>query len=44
MPSEESAEFDFEQILDMEDKKILTKRKKRTIRVEDCNLDIDELI
>ena len=30
------------QLLDIEDKKILNKRKKRTAKIEDCYLDLDQ--
>jgi hypothetical protein len=30
--------------LDIEDKKLLIKRKKRQIKVEDCNIDLDSFI
>lgn len=37
-------EVDFDRYLDMEDRKVLNKRKKRGNKVEECNLDIETFI
>ena len=42
--SEAAEEVNFEKLLDMEDKKILNKRKKRIAKVEECNIDIEAFI
>ncbi len=35
---------EFEQYLDMDDRKIINKRKKRGNKVEECNLDLEAFI
>jgi hypothetical protein len=41
---EEDDEVDEDQLYDLEDKKVLNKRKKRTAKVEDCNQALEQFI
>jgi hypothetical protein len=43
--SDETDNYDEEEeFMDLEDKRMLNKRKKRSIKVDDCHLDLEKFI